>query len=347
MPVTYDFNEGPAQSFGHFTGTGQLGTFDANGVTFSLSANTVTGNAYAYLGGSAALAFPVFLSRGNGDVTGDVIHLAPTGPAPSISGTAADKISLSYRDLTGSVEVRFTHSTAGGTVTKTVTALNGAVTATGSFTGITFTLNGKAGGTFSIINVFSLTAKNVSCFTAGTMIDTPNGPVEIESLQPGDVVKTSDGNETRVRWLGTQFMDTRIRHPQLVNPICITAGALGNGLPKRDLNLSQDHAIALDGVLYNAGALVNGETIYRVPEMPREGFTYYHIETDAHELLSVEGIAAESFIDYADRDGFDNGDEAARRDIAEMDMPRVSSARMVPQHIRARLKSTLPLAANG
>lgn len=346
MPVTYDFNEGSSQSFGHFTPTGQVATLTDNGVTFSLSATTVTGNAFAYFGGSDAPNFPIWLSRGTGNTTGDVFHLAPTGPSPLISGTAADKIVLSYANLTGNVKVQFTHSTAGGTVTKSQTAMSGSVTATGTFTGVTFTLNGD-GGTFSIIVIKSLTAKNVSCFTAGTMIDTPNGPVEIESLQPGDVVKTSDGNETQVRWLGTQFMDTRIRHPQLVNPICITAGALGNGLPKRDLHLSQDHAIALDGVLYNAGALVNGETIYRVPEMPREGFTYYHIETDAHELLSVEGIAAESFIDYADRDGFDNGDEAAQRDIAEMDMPRVSSARMVPQHIRARLNPTLPLAANG
>ena len=82
MPVTYDFNEGPSQSFGHFTGTGQLGIFDDNGVTFSLSANTVTGNAFAYLGGSAATPFPMFLSRGNGDVTGDGFPSRADRPVP-------------------------------------------------------------------------------------------------------------------------------------------------------------------------------------------------------------------------------------------------------------------------
>jgi len=31
--------------------------------------------------------------------------------------------------------------------------------------------------------------------------------------------------------------------------------------------------------------------------MPKDGFTYYHVETDDHELLLAEGLAAETFID--------------------------------------------------
>lgn len=348
MPVTYDFNEGASHVLGNFTPTGQLATCTDNGVTFSLSATTVTGNAFAYLGGNASTLFPVWISRGTGATPGDVFHLAPTGPTPNISGTAADKIILSYGSITGKIEVRFTHSTAGGTVTKTVERdvdpLNGTITATGSFTGITFTLNGRNGGVNSIINIKSLTAKSVSCFTSGTLIDTPDGAVEVQTLQPGDRVLTAEGRVTHVKWLGEQFMDTRIRHPQLVNPVCITAGALGNDLPKRDLHLSQDHAIAVDGVLYNAGALINGETIYRVASMPLDGFTYYHVETEAHELILAEGVPSESFIDYADRDGFDNPPSDNTAPIAEMQMPRVSSARMVPQSLRNRLSPQPPMA---
>jgi hypothetical protein len=61
-------------------------------------------------------------------------------------------------------------------------------------------------------------------------------------------------------------------------------------------------------------------------------------------LLLAEGVAAESFIDYAGRDGFENGGEAEPRAIPEMDLPRVSSSRLVPGHIRDRL-APMPVAA--
>jgi hypothetical protein len=123
-----------------------------------------------------------------------------------------------------------------------------------------------------------------------------------------------------------------------INPICVTAGALGPGRPARDLYLSGDHALEIDGYLINAGALVNGRTIHQVAEMPKAGFTYYHVETDAHELILAEGCAAESFIDYAGRDGFVNGDDrAGEPPIREMDLPRISDVRLVPDSIRTRL----------
>lgn len=56
-------------------------------------------------------------------------------------------------------------------------------------------------------------------------------------------------------------------------------------------------------------------------------------------MLLAEGVAAESFIDYAGRDSFMNGDE--REDappIPEMNLPRISAARLVPEGIRMRLR---------
>lgn len=176
-----------------------------------------------------------------------------------------------------------------------------------------------------------------NCFAAGTMIATEQGEVAVEDLKAGDLVRTADGRLTPVTWLGTQQIDTRLTHPAKVNPICITAGALGGGLPLRDLHVSADHAIEIDGTLYNAGVLVNGETIYQKRQMPKEGFTYYHVETEAHELLLAEGVAAESFIDYAGRNSFDNAADAGERVIPEMALPRVSAARLVPAALKVRL----------
>ena len=210
----------------------------------------------------------------------------------------------------------------------------------GQWNAIRFISGGTAGNDF--LTVESITA-TINCFTAGTMITTSKGETRVQDLIPGDRVRTADGRLVTVKWLGQFDVDTRLQHPAKVNPICIAQGALGSGLPKRDLLVSPDHAIEIDGTLYNAGTLVNGSTIYQKTKMPMDGFTYYHVETEAHELLLAEGVAAESFVDYAGRDMFENGEESTRV-IAEMDLPRVSTARLVPDHIRERL-APMPVAA--
>lgn len=170
------------------------------------------------------------------------------------------------------------------------------------------------------------------------MIATADGETPVEKLTAGDKIRTRDGRLTPVKWVGTQAINVRLTHPAKVNPVCITAGALGGGVPERDLYLSADLAIEIGGTLYNAGALGNGATIYQLRQMPREGFTYYHVETEAHELLLAKGVPAESCIDYASRDSFDNAPEGEGRVIPEMSLPRVSTARLVPADGQGRLR---------
>jgi hypothetical protein len=123
----------------------------------------------------------------------------------------------------------------------------------------------------------------------------------------------------------------------------IAKGALGKGLPRRDLVVTADHGMILDGIIVTAGAMVNGGTIDFVPrnELPAR-YRVWHIEAEAHEVLLAEGAATESYVDYAERQAFDNhADYMARfgaaRSIPEMALPRVSSARLLPPMLKARL----------
>jgi hypothetical protein len=182
---------------------------------------------------------------------------------------------------------------------------------------------------------------SVVCFMPGTRIATPAGEREIETLAVGGAVSLADGGVGTIRWIGRQTVSTRFADPLRVLPIRISAGALGEGLPVRDLLVSPCHAVRLDGVLVQAGALVDGVGIYREAEVP-EVFIYYHVELSGHELLLAEGVPAESFVDNIDRMNFDNWDEhqalqAGVPAVLEMDLPRVKAARQLPRQLRERL----------
>ncbi|MDO9713537.1 Hint domain-containing protein [Paracraurococcus lichenis] len=202
-------------------------------------------------------------------------------------------------------------------------------------------------GTFGVVQ------GTVICFYPGTLIRTPAGEQAVETLAIGDLVMTADGTAQPVRWLGRQTVSTRFGEPDRVLPIRIQAGALGEAMPVRDLLVSPDHALMLDGVLVQAGALVNGTTIRRETAVPTS-FTYYHVELADHALILAEGVPAETFVDNIDRLGFDNwaehealyGEEAP---IAEMELPRAKAQRQVPQSVRtliaARAAILTPAAA--
>jgi hypothetical protein len=179
------------------------------------------------------------------------------------------------------------------------------------------------------------------CFMAGTAIATPDGEVPVETLKIGDLVTLADGGVMPMTWLGKQTVSTRFAEPMRVLPIRIKADALGDGTPRRDLLASPEHAFMIDGILVQAGALVNGVSILRESDVP-EVFTYYHVELADHSLILAENVAAETFVNHIERTAFDNWAEyealyGDARDIVEMPHPRAKSNRQVPPAISNRL----------
>jgi hypothetical protein len=178
------------------------------------------------------------------------------------------------------------------------------------------------------------------CFMAGTSVATPDGSVAVEQLSIGQLVMTADGRSAPVRWIGRQTI-SRLFTDELRLPVRIRAEAIGDNVPCRDLLVSPGHAVLVDGVLAQAGALVNGVSIVRESDVPAT-FTYYHVELDDHALILAENVPAETFVDHVDRANFDNWDEYEAlypegRSVPEMEYPRARAYRQVPGAIRERL----------
>lgn len=156
------------------------------------------------------------------------------------------------------------------------------------------------------------------CFAAGTLVATARGEVAVEDLRVGDLVVTVGGDAALqpVVWLGhTRMNIARHPNPAAAAPILITAGALADGVPHRDLRVSPEHAMFLDGCLVPAKHLVNGASIVQEVWCPE--VTYWHVELATHSVLVAEGALSESYFDDGNRTFFDNhGVTALVKDFA-------------------------------
>ena len=150
------------------------------------------------------------------------------------------------------------------------------------------------------------------CFAAGTDILTAQGEVAVEKLKAGDLVATLSGDGAPMKpvlWVGHRRINL-VGNPgaEMLFPIRIKAGALGESTPHRDLLVSGDHCLYFDGALVPARLLVNGSSI--VVERGMSEVHYYHVELESHDVLLAQGAAAESWLDTGNRLWFENGDVA-------------------------------------
>ncbi len=161
----------------------------------------------------------------------------------------------------------------------------------------------------------------MACFLAGTHIRTARGEIAVEALVVGDAVITlgaaarslcaadhvralAAGHATPIKWIGHRRVDCQ-RHPEpkQVWPVRVLAGAFAPGVPGRDLWLSPDHAVFVDGVLVPIRLLINRTTIAQIA-MP--AVTYFHVELQQHGIILADGLPAESYLDTGNRTIFEN-----------------------------------------
>jgi Hint domain len=144
----------------------------------------------------------------------------------------------------------------------------------------------------------------VDCFASGTRIATPGGAARVEDLAIGDLVNAHFAGTVAIEWIGHRRLDcTRHPDPRKVWPVRVAAGTFGPVTPTRDLTLSPNHAVYVNGELIPIGRLINGTSIVQIQ---MDEITYYHVELAEHDLLLAEGVLAESYLDVGDRSNFAN-----------------------------------------
>jgi hypothetical protein len=142
-----------------------------------------------------------------------------------------------------------------------------------------------------------------ACFLRGTRVATPAGEVAVEDLRPGDEILTLNQGRTIIKWIGRRVLDPKtIERPRDALPVRVRQHALAENVPHRDLLMSPDHSLFLDGSLIPVKLLINGTTI--VQEGQDEPFEYFHIELEKHDVIMVEGAFAETYLDLGNRQMF-------------------------------------------
>jgi Hint domain len=142
------------------------------------------------------------------------------------------------------------------------------------------------------------------CFTPGTMIRTERGERRVEDLRAGDLVATADRGLAPVLMLHRRGLSEAhlIDKPQH-GPVLFKAGALGQGLPRRDLLVSPQHRMMIRSpvaarmfasaeILVPACQLAGQPGIARAK--PDGGIDYIHVLLDHHAVIYAEGAPTET-----------------------------------------------------
>jgi hypothetical protein len=159
-----------------------------------------------------------------------------------------------------------------------------------------------------------------------------------------------------VRFLGVSRTGQNSLRAMGRMPIGLEAGALGELGPDRPTFVSPSHGFHLQGVLVEAGALINGVTIRQHNDWPDSGrIAYYAIELERHALVWANGLLAESFYPTMRANGVSRLNWANYPDyvalygdgyhpMRELELPRIPFARQLPAEVKALIGAEQLLA---
>lgn len=325
-------------------GTVQIANFVASGGTISIAQGvTAIGNVDATISNGGQFgAYASLLSHGSGnDVTfgnggGTFTILSGSQSAQVLSGLMV--VSFGQGDNIDDQGIRFSDVdsyTVTGNGTQTLTFLDGSGQSLGglNFSAGTFSSTGTfvAGSGPATITNHGGVLELATCFLPGTLIATPSGDRPIEDLAIGDMVNVVEHGGVVARavvWAGGGSVDTAEHgHRSHAYPVRIRANAIGPDLPRRDLMVTPEHSILLDGGLVPVRMLVNDASI--VVDRSKSAYEFFHVELERHGVLLAEGIETESYLDSGNRSLFDGLEVVTRTGHQELAAPLTTDPRIV------------------
>ncbi len=312
---------------------------DTISVTDSTIANDVRGNAGS---DDITISGSTVSGQVNSGRNADTVSIEGSDVGNVRLGNGNDTLDFSSTTVTGDIR--------GGGGTDTLNLPVGTVVTDNTFG--TFTV--VTGGSYSLSNgTFTLPSgitnsyrafengTGFACFTRDTLIETANGPVPIQNLAPGDVVLTSGDGPKKIRWIGNRAISCEeLSADPKLRPVRITAGALGHGLPKRDLLVSRQHRMLVRSkvaarmfgnseVFLSAIRLTDMPGIY--PDGTVESVEYFHLLFDRHEVIFAEGAPTESL--FTGPEALKSLGSEARNEILSI-LPEVADLEYAPQPAR-------------
>ena len=142
------------------------------------------------------------------------------------------------------------------------------------------------------------------CFLPGSMIQTPAGDVAVQDIMIGDEVMTHTTGQAQARrviWTGMAHTVVRQGMPddEAGYPVRILKDAIADGVPYRDMLITPEHALFVDGSFVPIRMLVNGRSIFYDHSIT--AYDYHHIETEQHAVIMADGMLTETYLDTGNR----------------------------------------------
>ena len=269
----------------------------AGGDTFTVASS---GHANAVTLSSGATAVDSGTISGITVQSGGTLFLTFAAVSTGIDLTGGGSIVLNALGFSGNATP--TIDLATDILTVTEGAVSSSLQLSGDYSGYTFAAGDNP--------PFGTVITDTPCYCPGTLILTDRGEIAAEALAIGDRVVTVSGQAEPIRWIGRRSYAGRfLAANRNALPVLIRAGALGAGLPRRDLRVSPLHAMFIDGALAPAGELVNGTTITQ--DVACQHVDYIHVELARHDVIFAEGAPSETFLDVDSRAMFHNASDFA------------------------------------
>ena len=173
-------------------------------------------------------------------------------------------------------------------------------------TGTFVAIEGSDGDDDGELQLSEITAANpdsVPCFAKGCPIETADGPVAVEKLQIGTLIRTRDNGLQPLRFISQASVRLCATNAHL-RPVRISKGALGDAVPTQNICVSPQHRTVVGNwkselllghsdVFCAAKHLVDGQGV--TYDHTAKSVNYFHLHFDKHEILLSAGMWSESF----------------------------------------------------